>query len=41
MIYQTIGESGDLSDDTTEKLDAALATVVQGFNVEEEKGLVG
>jgi len=41
VIYQTIGESGDLSDDTTEKLDAALAKFVQGFNVEEEKGLVG
>jgi F-type H+-transporting ATPase subunit alpha len=40
-IYQTIGESGDLSDETTEKLDAALTKFVQGFNVEEEKGLVG
>ncbi|HEU4972425.1 MAG TPA: F0F1 ATP synthase subunit alpha, partial [Gaiellaceae bacterium] len=40
-IYRTIGESGDLSDETTEKLDAALAKFVQGFNVEEEKGLVG
>ena len=40
-IYETIRESGDLSDETTEKLDAALKKFVDSFNVEEEKGLVG
>ena len=40
-VYETIRESGDLSDETTEKLDAALKKFVDGFNVEEEKGLVG
>ena len=40
-IYETIRESGDLSDETIAKLDAALTKFVEGFNVEEEKGLVG
>ncbi len=40
-IYETIRTSGDLDDGTTEKLDAALERFVDGFNVEEEAGLVG
>jgi F-type H+/Na+-transporting ATPase subunit alpha len=40
-IYQAITESGDLSDETVENLDAALQKFVDSFNVEEEKGLVG
>ena len=40
-IYQTIRESGDLADDTAEKLAKALERFVESFNVEEEKGLVG
>jgi F-type H+-transporting ATPase subunit alpha len=40
-VYQAIRESGDLGDDTIEKLDAALQTFVDGFNIEEERGLVG
>ena len=40
-IYQTIRESGDLSDETTAKLDEALQKFVDGFNIEEERGLVG
>src|SRR6476619_2962634 len=40
-IYPAIRESGDLGDDTVAKLDAALKSFVEGFNVEEEKGLAG
>ena len=40
-IYQTIRESKDLSDETTAKLDEALQKFVDGFNIEEERGLVG
>ena len=39
-IYQTIRESKDLSDETTAKLDEALQRFVDGFNIEEERGLV-
>jgi F-type H+-transporting ATPase subunit alpha len=39
-IYGTIGESGDLSDETTAKLDEALKKFVDSFNVEEETRLV-
>jgi F-type H+-transporting ATPase subunit alpha len=40
-IYQTIRESKDLSDETATKLDEALQKFVDGFNIEEERGLVG
>ena len=40
-VYAAIRESGDLGDDTVAKLDAALKSFVEGFNVEEEKGLAG
>ena len=40
-VYQTIRESKDLSDETIAKLDEALQKFVDGFNVEEERGLVG
>ena len=40
-IYQTIRESKDLSDEATAKLDEALQKFVDGFNIEEERGLVG
>ena len=40
-IYQTIRESNDLSDETTAKLDEALQRFLDGFNIEEERGLVG
>jgi F-type H+-transporting ATPase subunit alpha len=40
-VYQAIRDSSDLGDDTVEKLDAALQKFVDGFNVEEERGLVG
>jgi F-type H+-transporting ATPase subunit alpha len=40
-IYAAIRESSDLSDETAAKLDAALEKFVEGFNVEEERGLVG
>jgi len=40
-IYQTIRESKDLSDETTAKLDEALQRFLDGFNIEEERGLVG
>ncbi|MCZ7588034.1 MAG: F0F1 ATP synthase subunit alpha [Gaiella sp.] len=39
-IYQAIRESSDLADETIAKLDAALEKFVEGFNVEEERGLV-
>jgi F-type H+/Na+-transporting ATPase subunit alpha len=40
-IYQTIRESNDLADETVAKVDEALKKFVDGFNVEEETGLVG
>jgi F-type H+/Na+-transporting ATPase subunit alpha len=39
-ILKEIRESGDLSDETGEKLDAELQKFQQGFNVEEEAALV-
>ena len=39
-VLQTIRESGDLSDETEEKLKAELERFLHGFNVEEETGLV-
>jgi F-type H+-transporting ATPase subunit alpha len=39
-VYQTIRSSGDLADDTAERLAEALKKFVESFNVEEEKGLV-
>jgi len=40
-ILKEIRESGDLSDETAEKLNAELTKFQQGFNVEEEASLVG
>ena len=40
-VYAAIRDSGDLSDETTEQLEAALKRFVDGFSVEEEKGLAG
>jgi F-type H+/Na+-transporting ATPase subunit alpha len=40
-VYAAIRETGDLGDETVEKLDAALKSFVDGFNVIEEKGLTG
>jgi F-type H+-transporting ATPase subunit alpha len=40
-VYQAIRESGDLSDETTATLEEVLKKFVEGFNVEEERGLVG
>ena len=40
-ILETIRESGDLSDETTEKLEAELKKFQQTFNVQEETSLVG
>jgi F-type H+-transporting ATPase subunit alpha len=39
-ILKEINETGDLSDETAEKLDAELKKFQQGFNVEEEAALV-
>jgi F-type H+/Na+-transporting ATPase subunit alpha len=39
-VLKQIRESGDLSDETAEKLDAELKKFAQMFNVEEEAGLV-
>jgi F-type H+/Na+-transporting ATPase subunit alpha len=39
-VLKEIRESGDLSDETAEKLDAELKKFAQMFNVEEEAGLV-
>jgi F-type H+-transporting ATPase subunit alpha len=38
-VYEAIRQSGDLSDDATATLDAALQKFVDGFAVQEEKGL--
>jgi len=40
-VYTAIRESNDLSDETVASLDQALEKFVEGFNVEEETGLVG
>jgi F-type H+-transporting ATPase subunit alpha len=40
-IYQAIREANDVSDETAEKLDKALAKFNESFNVQEETGLVG
>jgi len=40
-VLPSIRESGDLSDETEEKLKAELERFLHGFNVEEEKGLAG
>jgi F-type H+-transporting ATPase subunit alpha len=40
-IYGAIRESGDLSDETAGSLDEALRKFQEGFNIEEERGLVG
>ena len=40
-IYAAIRDSGDLSDESTAALDKALGHFVDGFNIEEEKGLAG
>jgi F-type H+-transporting ATPase subunit alpha len=39
-IYEAIRESSDLSDETAGKLDEALTKFNEGFNVQEETGLV-
>ncbi|HEY3544005.1 MAG TPA: F0F1 ATP synthase subunit alpha, partial [Gaiellaceae bacterium] len=39
-VYAAIKESGDLSDETTEKLNAELEKFKNGFNVQEESALV-
>jgi F-type H+-transporting ATPase subunit alpha len=40
-ILASIRESGDLADETAEKLKAELERFFHGFNVEEERGLAG
>ena len=40
-VLKAIRETGDLSDETEEKLKAELERFAHGFNVEEEKALVG
>jgi F-type H+-transporting ATPase subunit alpha len=40
-VYSAIRESGDLGDEVVAQLDAALKNFVEGFNIEEEKGLAG
>ena len=40
-VYSAIRESGDLTDESEEKLKAALDHFVSSFNVEEERALVG
>jgi F-type H+-transporting ATPase subunit alpha len=39
-ILKEVAETGDLSDETAEKLEAELKKFVQSFNVEEEASLV-
>jgi F-type H+-transporting ATPase subunit alpha len=38
-VYASIRESGDITDETAQKLDAELERFANGFAVEEEKGL--
>jgi F-type H+/Na+-transporting ATPase subunit alpha len=40
-LYQAIRESGDLPDETAQKLDEALKHFVDSFDVQEERGLAG
>jgi hypothetical protein len=40
-VYAGVRETGDLGDDLEEKLKGELERFVHGFNVEEEKALVG
>ena len=40
-VLAAIRESGDLSDETVEKLKTAVEQFAQGFEVQEEAGLVG
>ena len=40
-VLDAIRETNDISDETEEKLKAEIAKFKNGFNVEEEKGLVG
>jgi F-type H+-transporting ATPase subunit alpha len=40
-IYDAIRETNDLGEETVAKLDDALARFVEGFDIVEEKGLVG
>jgi F-type H+-transporting ATPase subunit alpha len=39
-VLEEIKKSGDLSDETTKKLDAEIKKVQQGFDVKEEASLV-
>jgi F-type H+/Na+-transporting ATPase subunit alpha len=40
-VLQAIRESGDLTDETVEKLTTVVEQFKQGFEVQEEAGLVG
>ena len=40
-VLSAIRESGDIADDTEEKLKTELDRFLKGFNIEEEKGLAG
>jgi hypothetical protein len=40
-VLTAIRESGDLAEETEEKLKAELDRFLHGFNIEEEKGLAG
>ena len=40
-VLAAIRESGDIADDTEEKLKAELDKFLERFNIEEEKGLAG
>jgi F-type H+-transporting ATPase subunit alpha len=40
-IYAAIRESRDLGDETVAKLEEAMRSFVEGFNIAEEKGLAG
>jgi hypothetical protein len=40
-VLSSIHESGDLSEETEEKLKAELDKFLKVFNIEEEKGLAG
>ncbi len=40
-VLSAIRESGDIADDTEEKLKTELDKFLKGFNIEEEKGLAG
>jgi F-type H+-transporting ATPase subunit alpha len=39
-IYKTVRETGDLDDDTTQKLDGELEKFKKAFNVEEAASIV-